>query len=64
LEFIFHGTKAPIGPQPPHYRGFTIALRHTTLGRTVRNLIILVTNMATVRNLELTATTLTDTFVF
>jgi hypothetical protein len=24
---------APIGPQPPQYRGFTITLRHTTLGR-------------------------------
>jgi hypothetical protein len=22
------------GPRPPHYRGFTITLRHTTLGRT------------------------------
>jgi hypothetical protein len=25
---------APWGPRPPHYRGFTITLRHTTLGRT------------------------------
>ena len=25
---------APDGPQPPHYRGFTIILRHTTLSRT------------------------------
>jgi hypothetical protein len=25
---------APSGPRPPHYRGFTITLRHTTLGRT------------------------------
>ena len=24
----------PRGPGPPHYRGFTITLRHTTLGRT------------------------------
>jgi hypothetical protein len=23
----------PIGPRPPHYRGFMITLRHTTLGR-------------------------------
>jgi hypothetical protein len=25
---------APFGPGPPHYRDFTITLRHTTLGRT------------------------------
>ena len=25
---------APSGPQPPYYRGLTITLRHTTLGRT------------------------------
>jgi len=24
----------PSGPGPPHYRGFTITLRHTALGRT------------------------------
>jgi len=24
----------PIGPGPPHYPGFTVTLRHTTLGRT------------------------------
>jgi len=24
----------PRGPWPPHYRGFTITLRHTTLSRT------------------------------
>ena len=29
-----HGETAPSGPGPPHYRGFTIPLRHTTLGRT------------------------------
>ena len=29
-----HGTTAPSGPRPPHYRGFTITLRHTTLVRT------------------------------
>jgi hypothetical protein len=28
------GEKAPCGPRPPHYRGFTITFRHTTLGRT------------------------------
>jgi hypothetical protein len=27
------GTTAPSGPGPPHYGGFTITLRHTTLGR-------------------------------
>jgi hypothetical protein len=31
---FFHVTKAPIGPGPPHYRGFMVTLRHTTLGRT------------------------------
>jgi len=31
----FHsGATAPSGPRPPHYRGFTITLRHTTVGRT------------------------------
>jgi hypothetical protein len=29
-----HGATAPSVPGPPHYRGFTITLRHTTLGRT------------------------------
>jgi hypothetical protein len=29
-----HGATAPSGPGPPHYGGFTITLRHTTLGRT------------------------------
>jgi hypothetical protein len=29
-----HGAAAPSGPGPPHYRGFTITLRHTALGRT------------------------------
>jgi hypothetical protein len=29
-----HGTTAPSGPGPPHYRVFTITLRNTTLGRT------------------------------
>jgi hypothetical protein len=31
---IFHGATAHRGPGPPHCRGFTIALRHTALGRT------------------------------
>ena len=29
-----HGATARSGPSPPHHRGFTITLRHTTLGRT------------------------------
>jgi hypothetical protein len=28
------GATTPLGPGPPHYRGFTITLRNTTLGRT------------------------------
>ena len=31
---LFHGATAPSGPGSPHYRGFMITLRHTTLGRT------------------------------
>jgi hypothetical protein len=34
LLFCFHGTTIPGGQGPHHYRGFTITLRHTTLGRT------------------------------
>jgi len=30
-----HGATAPSGPEPPHYPGFTIILRHTALGRTL-----------------------------
>jgi hypothetical protein len=33
-DFISNGATAPSGPGHPHYRGFTITLRHTTLGRT------------------------------
>jgi hypothetical protein len=33
-EFFSHGGKAPGETGPPHYRGFTITLRYTTLGRT------------------------------
>jgi hypothetical protein len=36
-QFYFvcvHGSTAHSGPKPPHYRGFEIILRHTTLGRT------------------------------
>ena len=32
--FFLHGTTAALGPGPPRYLGFTITLRHTTLGRT------------------------------
>jgi hypothetical protein len=31
---FFLVTKAPSGPGSPHYRGFTVTLRHITLGRT------------------------------
>jgi len=34
LLYLFHGAIAHSGPGPPHYRGFTITLRHSTLGRT------------------------------
>jgi hypothetical protein len=34
VKFFFHGVSTPSGPGPPHYRGFTITLRHTTLGWT------------------------------
>jgi len=38
-NWIFNGffllrRNSPGGPMPPHYRGFVITLRHTTLGRT------------------------------
>jgi len=35
LELIFclHGATAPSGQRPSHYRGFTITLEDTTLGR-------------------------------
>jgi hypothetical protein len=32
--FCFYGATTSSGPGAPHYRGFTITLRHTTLGRT------------------------------
>jgi len=31
---IFSGSTVTIGPRLPQFRGFTIILRHTTLGRT------------------------------
>ena len=34
IYLFSHGATAPSGPGPPHYRGFTITFRHTTLGRT------------------------------
>jgi len=34
IHYFPQGTTAPSGPEPPHYRGFTITLRHTTLSRT------------------------------
>jgi hypothetical protein len=32
--FVCHGATAPIGPGLTHFRGFTITLSHTTVGRT------------------------------
>jgi len=32
--FYYHGATAPSGLGPPHYQGFTITLKHTTLART------------------------------
>ena len=43
LVFFFHGTTAPSGPGPPHFRGFTITLRHTTLSKTPTGLVISLT---------------------
>ena len=33
-NFFYHGATVASGPGPPHYRGFTITLKHGTLGRT------------------------------
>jgi len=33
LFFFYHDTTALSGPRPPHYQGFMITLRHTTVGR-------------------------------
>jgi len=33
LRCFFYGATAPGGPECPHYRGFEITLRHTTVGR-------------------------------
>jgi len=33
-HILFYGATAPSGQGSPHYRGLTITLRHTTLGRT------------------------------
>jgi len=32
LYFFGHGATSPSGPRQPTYQGFTITLRHTTLG--------------------------------
>jgi len=32
LQFFFPWRNGPSGPAPPHYQGFTITLRHTTIG--------------------------------
>jgi len=32
--FVFHDAAAPSGPSAPHYRGFTITLKHATFGTT------------------------------
>jgi len=32
--YFLHAATASSGPRSPHYLGFTITLRHTTLGRT------------------------------
>jgi hypothetical protein len=34
VVFFYRGATATRGPVPPPYRGFTITLRYTTLGRT------------------------------
>jgi hypothetical protein len=31
--YSFYGATAPTGPAPPHYRGFTTTLIHSTRGR-------------------------------
>jgi hypothetical protein len=33
IYYIYNDATAPIRPGPPHYRGFTLTLRHTTLDR-------------------------------
>jgi len=34
VSFFILAQQPPRGPRPPHYYGFTITLRHTTLDRT------------------------------
>ena len=34
INLFSYGATAPIGPEPSHYLGFTITLRHTAVGRT------------------------------
>ena len=33
-HFFYNRATAPSGSRPPHYRGFRIILRHTTVGWT------------------------------
>jgi hypothetical protein len=34
ISYLFYGLTVSNAPRPPHYRGFTMTLWHTTLGRT------------------------------
>jgi len=34
IIFLFHGSRAPGGPRPPHYQCFTITHIHTILSKT------------------------------
>ena len=34
IFFFYHGAAVPSGSRPLHYRGFTVTLRHATVGRT------------------------------
>jgi len=34
FHYVFHGATTPSGPEPPHCRGFTFTIRHTTFCRT------------------------------
>jgi len=34
FHIFLHSSTVPRGPRPPKIRGFTITLRHTTVGRT------------------------------
>jgi len=30
-RLYLYGTTDPTGPEPPHFRGFTITIKHTTI---------------------------------